>query len=486
MKIHNLIILGLSFLLLIGEWGCAHHAIAPSPLPESMQQQLGKIGVVARSTEEQKTLGTPGTGRLSNIGRGASLGAAIGAGAGAQGGWLAVITLPAFAALGLLGGTIYGALASEPWQESDAAFRTIVAELNLNRALPEHLVAFSRSHSYEITHLSTGPPEAPQEQFRYAAARRDGIDTVLEIQDLTINLIPAEYMVNPARGLILAARIQLVRTADATVLDDRVVTDKFGPALALNEWTADHAARFRQEAQQASDRLAEQIVSDYFMMYPFFERVTSGFFLAVHLKGLRPIYPAEVPGLPSGQGIREEDIRAKYTRGEFRDSVSWPIPNEFRIMAQRADALQPTMSWEPFSGSNVTYELKIWRSGRLGPDALVYSRSNIEQASHKLETALEPSSLYYWSVRAHFLEHGKDRITEWSRRSVQHSLMAKIMTSGIAALMPDPVDEGFYVFITPPPLSQSPKPVASQSQWFPWENWPLSSPDSERQEQSTK
>jgi hypothetical protein len=106
----------------------------------------------------------------------------------------------------------------------------------------------------------------------------------------------------------------------------------------------------------------------------------------------------------------------------------------------------------------------------LGPDVLVYSRSNLEQASHKLETALEPSSPYYWSVRAHFVEQGKDRITEWSRRSVKPSLMAKIMTSGIAALMPDPVDEGFYVFITPPPRSQNPKPAASQSRWFPWEN----------------
>jgi hypothetical protein len=144
------------------------------------------------------------------------------------------------------------------------------------------------------------------------------------------------------------------------------------------------------------------------------------------------------------------------------------------------------MSWEPFYGPHVTYDLKIWRSGRLGPDALVYNRTNLKQASHKLETALEPSSLYYWSVRAHFIEQGKDRITEWSRRSVKHSLVAKVMTSGIAVLMPDPVDEGFYVFITPPLASEDPQPAATQSQWFPWGNWPLSPPDSERPEQSTK
>jgi len=348
-------------------------------------------------------------------------------------------------------------MASEPWEEQDASFRTIVTELNLNRTLPEHLAAFSRLHGYDIAHLSTGTPEEPQGLSRYAAARRDGIDTVLEIQDLTINLNPAEYLVNPARRLILSVRAQLIRTTDATVLDDRIVTDKLGPALALNEWTADHAARFRQEAKQASDRLAEQLVTEYFMLYPFYERVTSEFFMAVHLKGLRPLYPGERPGFPASQVINEEDI-------------SRPIPHEFRIMAQRADALQPVLSWEPFSGPHVTYELKVWRSGRLGPDVLVYSRTNIEKASHKLEITLEPSSLYYWSVRAHFVEQGKDRITEWSRRSVKPSLMAKIMTSGIAALMPDPVDEGFYVFITPPPRSKNPKPAASQSRWFPWEN----------------
>jgi hypothetical protein len=116
----------------------------------------------------------------------------MGAGVGAQGGPFAVITLPAFAVLGSIGGAFYGAVASEPWQAPEVAFRAIVTELNLNRTLPEHLAAFSRLHGYEIAHLSTGTPEEPQGPSRYAAARRDGIDTVLEIQELTINLNPTE------------------------------------------------------------------------------------------------------------------------------------------------------------------------------------------------------------------------------------------------------------------------------------------------------
>jgi hypothetical protein len=441
-----------------------------------MQQQLGKMGVVVRSTGEQEALRIPGRGRLSNIGRGAGFGSLVGAKVCVTpldyvGGPVAypvvvltLLCLPVGATAGLIAGAPYGAVVSETWQAADLAFRTVVAELDLKTALPEHLVAFSRSHGYEIAYPITVPPKEPHAKFRYADARKDGIDTVLEIQDLTVTLIVAEFVVNPQRRLILSARVELIRTADGTILDDRVVTDELGPALELNSWAANHATRFRQEVVQASNRMAEQIVTDYFMLYPFYERVTSGSTLEVHLKGLRPLYPGETPGFPSSQGITDEDLRAKYTRGEFRDSVSLPIPYEFRIVAQRINSLEPTMSWEPFYGPNVTYELKIWRAGRLGPEAVVYSRANIEQTSHKLEMTLEPSTPYYWSVRAHFSQNGKDRITEWSKRSVQPSVLMKILSSGIVVLFPDPVQEGFYVFITPRRASQGLQPAAIQSQ----------------------
>jgi hypothetical protein len=457
-EVHKLIILFLSSMLLIGEWGCAHHAIPPSPLPESIQQQLGKMGVVVRPRAEEEALSTPGAGRLSNIGRGATAGAKMGALIFGQG-WFAILTAPAGAVLGSVGGTVYGGVASESWYEADTTFRTIVAELDLNRALPEHLAAFSRSHGYEITDLIKVAPLELEEKSRYAAARRDGIDTVLEIQDFTVTLMPAEVIVNPQRGLILSAHVQLVRTSDEKVLDDRMVTDELGPALALSNWMANYAARFREEVVQASQRLAEAIITDYFLAYHFPERVLPGFTMDVHLKGLRAWSPEEKPGIHPQGGVfgsrtEHEDIRAKYTAGEFSDSLSSPIPKEFRIMSQRSDSLQPTLKWESFPGTNVTYELKIWRSGRLGPEALVYSRANIEQDSHKIEVTLEPSTLYYWSVRAHFSENGRDRITDWTRRSVKFSLWFKILTAGILALVPDPVDEGFYVFITPRPASK--------------------------------
>ena len=172
------------------------------------------------------------------------------------------------------------------------------------------------------------------------------------------------------------------------------------------------------------------------MLYRFPERVIYGIF-DVHLKGLRPLYPVQNWN-PWGRSVSDE-----------KDILSMLTP-------QRSHSLQPTISWEQFPGSNVTYDLKVWRSGKAGPDALVYSRANLGQTSHTLEQELEPSTRYYWSVRAHFSELGREHITEWSRLSVKYSVWFKMITLGTAALMSDPISEGFYEFGTPPSPSPSP------------------------------
>ena len=199
-------LIGCVFLLTVQ--GCAH--TPPSPLPESLQQQLGEIGVMATTTEGQQAFGSSGTERLSNTWKGASLFSVIGAGYGMAGGYMAPLMIPAGAAVGFVGGALYGAVASESWQKAETTFRTIVAELDLNQALPQQLVAFAQAKGYAMTHMYIVTQEGPQQQSRYAAAKSDGIDTVLEIQDLTVNLVPAEYMVNPLRRLILSAHVQLI------------------------------------------------------------------------------------------------------------------------------------------------------------------------------------------------------------------------------------------------------------------------------------
>jgi len=387
---------------------------------------------------------------LSDIGRGAGTGAATGARILGQGGGIgAPFGVAAGAALGLAGGSLYGAVASEPWQDEEATFRTIVGELDLNQTFPEHLVAFAQLHGYEITHLTTAQPVLSQDRAQDASRREDGIDTVIEIQNLTVHLVPAENQVNPQRRLTLSAHVLLVHAGEGTVLDDRVATEELGPALEMALWTADHSARFREEVRHASERLAEQIVTDYFMIYRFPERtIRKDFRSDFHLKGLRPRQPAELGRTFATVNDLDTDIQNKYASSTWI-SLTSPVPPEFYLLAQISDSQQPTLSWEPFSKPNVTYDLRVWEAGRAGPGKLVYDRADIDQASHRLEEVLEPGTFYYWSVRARYSEYGRPRITEWSRRSVQFSLLSKVLTLGMVTLFPDFVPEGFYVFRTP-------------------------------------
>lgn len=94
------------------------------------------------------------------------------------------------------------------------------------------------------------------------------------------------------------------------------------------------------------------------------------------------------------------------------------------------DSLRPTLRWKPFPDSddrkadregmlsrvrNVTYELKILRAERDHPAQVVYARSGLPEPSHRLETPLEPSARYFWTVRARFELDGVTRVTPWGR-----------------------------------------------------------------------
>ena len=94
----------------------------------------------------------------------------------------------------------------------------------------------------------------------------------------------------------------------------------------------------------------------------------------------------------------------------------------------KVDSLQPTFRWEFFHWPqdyeankegvlkgirNVTYELKIWRIVDEYPVELIYARQGLPEPFHKIEEPLEPSTKYFWTIRARFELDGRPRVTGW-------------------------------------------------------------------------
>lgn len=419
------LIIGLLFLVELQ--GCAH--TPPSSLPESIQQQLGRIGVVVRSTGEKKTIETPGTGRLSNLGRGAGLGSALGTYGGLYCGYGAVVCIPVLAAAGAIGGSIVGTVASESasmWRDAESAFEAARADVNIDEKILARAIAYSRENGYDTYRVPSGAQGGEQTQPSNPGSPADANGTILEISDPIIALVPAEFIINPPRRLVLSAQIRLKRSIDETVLEDRIVTEELGATRPLAEWTAESAKLFREEASLGTNRLARAIIEQAFMLYKFSERrfpinlLVNGYFT-----GLKPQYPPMTTDSRYGNNL---------------------------YLSPKVSSLQPTLRWEAFKGSNVTYDLRIWHATDANLGTLVYSREHLTEPIHTLENLLTSNERYFWTVRAWFTVDGRTQVTEWSRRSVSPSVLFIIASLGVAGLLGDSMDStsGFYQFRTSP------------------------------------
>ena len=124
------------------------------------------------------------------------------------------------------------------------------------------------------------------------------------------------------------------------------------------------------------------------------------------------------------------------------------------------DTLRPSFRWEPFPRADdlveldpdgrkritaVSYELRLWKVGKefsgiggkprgadpseamsdykyswrhecrdTDPGELVHTKQGLLTPEYNLEFPLQPNSLYFWTLRAHFRLDGKRRVTEWS------------------------------------------------------------------------
>ena len=136
-------------------------------------------------------------------------------------------------------------------------------------------MAFAHEHGHDIRTLSQNVLNVEKQVSSFGSFVTGQVDTLVLVTDPTVNLIPATQYINPPRHLVISARVQLLRTVDETILDDRIVIEELGPSHLLATWIAKDAQAFRDEVVLAPRRLAERIVTEYFLLYVFPEG-TSG------------------------------------------------------------------------------------------------------------------------------------------------------------------------------------------------------------------
>jgi hypothetical protein len=237
---------------------------------EPLTDRKGTIGMVIRPTAPDALLRIPAKGRFANAGRGAANGAGIGA---IPGGFLCPFGfIPSClagmggAAIGSMVGGIYGAAKAETassWEEAESAFQAALADLKMQEAIQDRMI--QNAHELtpnSITLLTNQELTVAEIQHSYPALDCKGINAIVDLSDVTVELRPADSAVNPVRKLFLTVWYRLIRTVDGVELDSRVITDEMGGTRSVAEWADQNAQAFREEVAQATQRLTQQVVKE--------------------------------------------------------------------------------------------------------------------------------------------------------------------------------------------------------------------------------
>jgi hypothetical protein len=426
-----------TFFLLVGQQGCASKPVR-STLNEQSELSGSKIAIIIKKAPAGTTLNTPERGVAANMGRGALPATELLVQSALKCiSYGPIICVPEVLVLGAfaVGGAIGGAVASPSaakWDQAEAVFREHLKEQNFDHLLDERLMTFSEQSGCAFQSINR-TETADDKPIDYGSLSQHGIRLVLEISEITVQLQAASLLANPPRRFFTSVRCKIFRAKDGTLINDLVITDDKGDIHPLDDWLLNNGFAFREHVSLAARRMAETIVTELFLLETLPARTVKtaaappDFGLIMQfstISGPEPIYP-----------------RPQVLQNHF-----WRI--------NTIDTLQPTLRWEPFQGSDVTYDLIIWRSTSDGnsrgiqPTELIYGRTALSEAFHRLETPLQPDTDYQWTVRARYTNAGQTRITGWTMWNARPSRFTNYMTLGLTKILPD-VPSQYYIFKTP-------------------------------------
>jgi hypothetical protein len=417
-SISQRLIASLCAIVLALQSGCA---LPTRPVVPKTQYQatLGRVAIVATSQAPDIKLEflvrSKGEGAVKGAGS-TFLSCMGGMGSGSCSGEMcgAVYALW-FVACGVAGvvGGVAGAVSAPGSEKVRTAENNIYAALaveNIQESLREQIVAAATANGTRLVSVSPESMQLVAQLRDYRSLAAAGVDTVLEVTLVkvstgSLNLMGTEVKgegSNPALYLLMTAHVRLIRTSDNIEV---FASDYFysGERLRLSEWAANNAEPLLHSLQVGYSVLAAHIYENIFMLYPFPDREghMSGWLSSAF--GLAPIYPRL-----AGPGPEEET---------FFTPSHWTV----------VDSLQPTLLWQAFPRDtdvheapdemahvkNVRYDLIVARENNYAPAEVVYRQNGLSRNTHTIQISLRPATRYFWTVRARFELHGRERVTEW-------------------------------------------------------------------------
>lgn len=244
---------------------------------EALTAREGTIGVVLRPTAPDVLLripAIPAQGRLTHVGREAAKGAKKGALIGVWPGILCPLGfLPsclagaAGAVLGSIPGAIYGAATAEPapsWDQAEPAFQMALADLKIQETMGRVIQNARGLTANSIILLTDQELTGSEIERSYPALDSKGMNTVVDLSEVTVELRAPDRAISPFRRLVLTVWCRLIRTVDGAELDSRWITDERGGTGSVAEWADQDAEAFHEEVTQAAQRLAEQVIKELF------------------------------------------------------------------------------------------------------------------------------------------------------------------------------------------------------------------------------
>jgi hypothetical protein len=249
---------------------------------------------------------------------------------------------------------------SETLKQSERTINEAFSTEPVGDSLANQLVESLRKHRVNAIRTEGGPLTKPGGNSDPPASNTS-LET--EIADLRLSFVPTKEL--NSFQLLMTVQSKLLRRSDGVELSSHSVTYQ-SPKRSLIDWTADDAEVFRSELRTGAKRVAAELVDFLVLEYP------------AHIEPLMP---------QDGVAVRSAQPTLGWTPS-FQDQISQDVLS--RIYRN-------------------TFDLRISHKG-----TIVYERSDLLKALHKVEDPLPSCTDYDWRVRARFELDGRMRVSRWS------------------------------------------------------------------------